>query len=101
MDISDAFTADAIQAADAVLSEDETEDLREWVNALYEERLKEWSDETEDITLINEQNSALWLDLCVHSFMAGRAYGGGREITVEMSPETASAFIAFLSERAL
>jgi len=100
MDISDAYTADAIQAADAVLTEEEVENLRTWVDELFSERF----DALDDEVLQNDTDgtiNGLWLELCVHSFMAGRAYGGGREITVEMSPETASAFIAFLSERAL
>jgi hypothetical protein len=106
MDISDAFQADAIQAADAVLSEEEADDLRSWVGALYEERLQELKDELieghpaqQEAALYEADVKELWLELVFHAFMAGRAYAGQTTVTVEMKSEVASLFIDFLAER--
>lgn len=93
MDITDAFATENIQAAGAVLAEEEAKELRTFLLSYFKERDGENPDEAPNL---------LWADIAIHAFMAGRAWQheqgdeASDTVPVHMNLMTTAAFIEFL-----
>jgi hypothetical protein len=86
MEIADAFTTPAIEAADTNVGGDEEEELRQFIRHIYS------SDEIEGPTETRLE------DIAVLMFVAGRTYQAANgPIRISMSPDLHNRFLEFLN----
>lgn len=114
MDVTDAYLANVIAEEEVTLDTEETQDLTTWIRELAQERIRELIDQVildesaasltaETVMLTADEVEDIWSELCVHSFMAGRAYQTQYDpvvtIPMQMSAPMVNAFVQFLTER--